>query len=127
MNYTNLIPTQATLVFCKDTWSLVATSDHKLKVFLEHQYENEDVYGLLDFNPHTEDIDFCKLICCSEEELNNWYEDICKCCYDDDTEYQIFGDTFEGWSVRYLWDAVFDLIEKAREHKRYMNDMAKTI
>ena len=133
-NYTNLIPQQATLVFCKDTWSFVAASDKKLKVFLEHQYENEDVYGLLDFNPHTEGIDFHKLICCSLKDFETWYDDTLHFAHlDDDEEYEIFGDTFEGWSVRFLWEAVFELIDKAREHlghrshKRAMYDMAKTI
>ena len=133
-NYTNLIPTQATLVFCKDTWSFVAASDKKLKVFLEHQYENEDVYGLMDFDPHTEGIDFHQLICCSLKDFENWYDDTLHFAHlDDDEEYEIFGDTFEGWSVRFLWEAIFELIDKAREqagHRsqaRAMYDMTKTI
>lgn len=132
-NYTTLIPTQATLVFCKDTWSFVAASDTKLKVFLEKQYDDEDVYELMDFDPHTESIDFHYLISCSLEDFNKWYDSIDFDAWNDDDEYELFGITTEGWSCGYLYEAVYELIDKAREHlgfrsqARAMYDMAKTI
>ena len=132
-NYTNLIPTQATLVFCKDTWSFIRATDTKLKVFLEEQYNDEDVYGFIDFDPHTEGLDFQYLICCSLENFNKWYESIDFDAFGDDDEYELFGVITEGWSCGYLYEAVYELIDKAREqagHRsqaRAMYDMTKTI
>jgi len=132
-NYTNLIPTQATLVFCKDTWSYITAADTKLKVFLEEQYNDEDVYGFMDFNPHTESINFQYLICCSLDNFNKWYESIDFDAWNDDDEYELFGVITEGWSCGYLYEADYELIDKAREHlghrsqARAMYDMAKTI